>query len=74
MGIPWHSIGDLTVDRDGILWARYRRGWLFLGPIEDADVEPQWASAHAELLDLWSDRFNARDEERAAYRLVTQHL
>ncbi len=59
MGIPWHTIGRFAVDVDGILFERYRRGWIYLGPVTEADAADEHDDAAA-LADLWADRFDAR--------------
>ena len=68
MVIPWETRGELVLDRDGLLWTPYRRGWHWLGPIEDAAVPPELEDARAELLDLWLDSFDPRVEQLAAYQ------
>jgi hypothetical protein len=70
MGTPWHSTGPLTLDCDGVLWQRYRAGWVYHGPVERLEV-PDWLLADAAaLLDLWADRYDSRAEEEAAWALA----
>ncbi len=56
----WSRCGRLCVDEEGVLWQWLDRpgkaGWLYLGPIADADYVPDdLVNAALELLDLWSD-------------------
>lgn len=69
MVAAWMTVGPLTVDADGHLWSRYKGGFLWLGPIADADVEPELGAAYAALLDAWNDRIDSRAEQLRDYML-----
>jgi hypothetical protein len=59
--------GRLMVDVQGVLWERYKGGWQWHGPIEGALVDDGLAAELAELLDAWSDRYDAGAEAEAAW-------
>jgi hypothetical protein len=67
--IIWASSGSLHLDEGGGLLRRYKRGWEYLGHVEDFDPPATLEDDHRELLGQWESRFDPRAEAEWSYRL-----